>query len=48
MLEIGSQHHQQGKCNNINTCIEQKQGKIPTNERGNIKKTSKDNVNKKE
>ncbi len=48
MLEIGSQHHQQGKCNNINTCIEQKMGKIPIGERGNNKKASQHNVNKKE
>jgi hypothetical protein len=47
MLEIGSQHHQQGKCN-INTRIEQKMGKILTSERGNNKKTSPNNVNKKE
>jgi hypothetical protein len=47
MLEIGSQHHQQSKCN-INTCIEQKMGKIPTSEKGNNKITSQDNINKKE
>jgi hypothetical protein len=47
MLEIGSQHHQQGKCNNINTCIKQKMGKEPTSERGNSKKTNQNNVNKK-
>jgi hypothetical protein len=46
MLGIGSHHHQQGKCN-INTCIEQKMGKIPTSERGNNKKTNQDNMNKK-
>lgn len=48
MLEIGSQHHQQGKCNNINTRIEQEMGKVPTNEKGNSKKTSQDNINKNE
>jgi hypothetical protein len=47
MLEIGSQHCQQGKCNNINTCIKQEMGKEPTSERGNSKKISQNNINKK-
>ncbi len=47
MLEIGSWHHQQSKCNNINTCIEQEMGKVLTSERGNKKKTNQDNGIKK-